>query len=169
MYVGIQCTTVWPRCCWHSVHWAFNSHPTGLLRQEAFPLPSIQAILLRAAEGIDVLETETATKCPMWVKQEEWILLLSPIGQVSVLLFSAPAMWVMWLVGNIRGEVCCSKERKGIQSFLHLKRGGGKCWRLKTVYVNMPYWLLKGKGGSASLTLPGWCLKVWEWTTVVTN
>lgn len=57
------------------------------------------------------------------------------------------------------------KESRASCSF----RGKKKCWRLKIVYVNMPYWLLKAKGGSASLTLPGWCLKVWEWTAVVTN
>lgn len=152
------------------MHWAFNLHSDDLLRPETFPLPSIQAILLRAVEGVEVLEEETATKCPVSVKQEEWMLLLGLSGKVSVPLFSAPAMWVMWLVRNIRGEICGLKERKRIQSFLRFLKGGKEnCWRLKIVYVNMPYWLLEGKGGSASLTLPGWCLKVWEWTTVVTN
>lgn len=52
-----------PRCYWHWLQSAFPWHPTGLLRLEAFPLPSIQSILPRAAEQIEVLEKGIATKC----------------------------------------------------------------------------------------------------------
>lgn len=132
---------------------SFPWHPTGLLRLEAFPLPSLQAIFPRAAEQTEVLEKGTAMKCLTCVK---WKHVPKQEGLFSC--FQPPAMWVMWLVENIRWR----EERNP-------KWGGKMCWRFKRVHVNMPYCLLKGKGGSASLTLPGWCLKVWEWTTVVTN
>lgn len=100
----------------------------------------------------EVLGKRTATKCLTGVK---W--LRAPSRKVSCLVSSSNHVAY---VTHWKYQVKRGKESK---------MGGKMCWGLKIVYVNMPYCLLKGKGGSASLTSSGWCLKVWEWTTVVTN
>jgi len=46
---------------------------------------------------------------------------------------------------------------------------GEKVLKIKNSVCKYALLTAQREGGSASLTLPGWCLKVWEWTTVVTN
>lgn len=45
----------------------------------------------------------------------------------------------------------------------------GEVLKIKNSVCKYVLLTAQGKGGMAALTAPGWCLKVWEWTTVVAN